>query len=162
MTNEHLATYLNDHLAGAVAAVELMEHVEKTYADTSVGRIVADVRADVEADRAELEALIARLQVAQSAVRKAAAWLAERAARLKLRADDPAGGPLHLLEAVEAISLGIEGKGALWRLLAAVAPSVPVLQTLDYARLLDRAESQGGRLEPVRLEAARVAFGGPT
>jgi hypothetical protein len=160
-SNEHLATYLNDHLAGAVAALELLEHLEKRYADTSVGRIVAEVRADVAADRDELEALMGRLEVRESGPRKAAAWLAERLTRLKLRLDDPSGGPLRLLESVEAVSLGIQGKHALWRVLAAVAPGIPALQGLDYERLLQSAAAQGDRLEPVRLEAAKVAFGAP-
>ena len=31
MVNEHLATYLNDHLAGSVAAIELLEHLQAAY-----------------------------------------------------------------------------------------------------------------------------------
>jgi|RhiMetdeSRZDD1v2_1073273.scaffolds.fasta_scaffold609614_2 hypothetical protein len=31
MANKYLATYLNDHLAGSVAAIELLEHLEAAY-----------------------------------------------------------------------------------------------------------------------------------
>jgi hypothetical protein len=160
MSDQRLATYLNDHLAGAVAALELMEHVERAYAGTPVERLVAAVRADVSADRDELEAFMRRLGVTESGPRKAAGWLAERVARLKLRLDDPSGGSLRLLETLEAIALGIEGKLALWRALGTVAGSVPELQGVDYDRLARRAGEQRDRLEPARLEAARAALGG--
>jgi hypothetical protein len=159
MADEQLATYLNDHLAGSVVAIELMEHLEKAYAGTAVARLVAGVRADVGADRAELEALMKRLGVSESRSRKATAWLTERAAERKLKLDDPSGGPLRLLEALEAVELGIDGKLALWRALAAAAEKVRELQGVDYDRLARRAEEQRDRLEPARLDAARAAFG---
>ena len=67
MSEQHLATYLNDHLAGAVAALELLEHLGKAHADTPTGRFAAELRADIAADRKELEALMARLQAPISA-----------------------------------------------------------------------------------------------
>src|SRR5215212_3329376 len=110
MAEKHIATYLNDHLAGSTAALELLEHLESAHAGTEVVRFAAELRADVAADRQELEALMDRLQVAQSRTRRATAWLAEKASELKLRWEDRSGGPLHLLEALDALSLGIEGK----------------------------------------------------
>src|SRR5919201_1043477 len=98
MADEHLATYLNDHLAGAAAAVELLEHLEAAHASTAVGRVLSELRADVTADRQELKALMDRLDVKASRPRRAAAWLGERVTELKLRLDDPGGGALRLLE----------------------------------------------------------------
>lgn len=158
MADKHLATYLNDHLAGSTSALELLGHLEKSHAGTDTGRFVAALRADIEADQRELEGLIARLGVAASAPRKAAAWLAEKGAELKLRLDDSAGGALRLLEALEALSLGIEGKRLLWRSLAAAAGDVPGLRGTDYGRLEQRAEEQRRRVEAARLDAARVAL----
>ena len=123
-----------------------------------MGRLGAGLRADVAADRQELETLMARLQVAQSRTRKAAGWVGEKATELKLRLDDRAGGELHLLEALEALSLGIEGKKGLWQALGAAAADAPALQGLDYERLARRAEEQRQRVEGVRLEAARKAL----
>jgi len=34
MDNEHIATYLNDHLAGSVVALELLEHLEAAHDNT--------------------------------------------------------------------------------------------------------------------------------
>src|SRR5690349_9668817 len=76
MANAHIATYLNDHLAGAVAAVELLGHLAAAQAGTALEPVLAEVRAEVATDRQELEALMARLQIAQSRPRQATAWLA--------------------------------------------------------------------------------------
>jgi hypothetical protein len=158
MGNEHLATYLNDHLAGSVVAIELMEHLEATFAGSPVAAFVANLRADVEADRRELESLMANLRIAESRTRKASAWITEKFTELKLRLDDPTGGELRLFESFEALSLGIEGKRSLWLALSAAAEVTPALRILDYGRLIQRAEEQRGRVEARRLETAKAAF----
>jgi hypothetical protein len=158
MADEHIATYLSDHLAGAVAALELLEHLEAAHSDTPLGVFVAEIRADVEADRRELEALMDRLHVTESRTRQATAWLAGKMTELKLRVDDPAGGALRLLEALEALSIGIEGKRAMWLALTAAAEDAPKLQLVDYGRLTQRAEDQRRRVEEVRLVAAKKAL----
>ena len=158
MAREHIATYLNDHLAGATGAVELLEHLKKEHADTEVGRLASGLLADVEADRQTLKSLMEGLQVAQSRTRKAAGWLGEKAAELKLRLDDLAGGSLRLFESLEALSLGIEGKRSLWRALAAAAEEAPHLRAADYEDLIRRAEDQRSRVETARMEAARRAL----
>ncbi|HEX7941938.1 MAG TPA: hypothetical protein VF488_09020 [Gemmatimonadaceae bacterium] len=160
MASEHLATYLNDHLAGAVAALDLMEHLEKAYTDPVMSRFFAELRADVEADRRTLESLMDRLRIGRSTPRRATAWLAERVTQIKLRLDDPAGGALRLLEGLDALGVGIHGKLALWRALGAAAARAPALRTLDYEGLAQRAEEQRQRVEVVRLNAATAALGG--
>ncbi len=148
-----LATYLNDHLSGSTAALELLDHLEETYLDLApfFGRL----RRDIESDREELEGLMAKLDVAPSAVRQAAAWVAEKFARLKLKVDDLSGRELKLLESLEAVAIGIHGKGLLWRALKVV----PVASGPDFEELIRRADEQRERIEAVRLAAARAAFG---
>ncbi len=158
MAREHIATYLNDHLAGATGAVELLEHLEKEHADTEVGRLASGLRADVEADRQTLKSLMERLEVSRSRSRKAAGWLGEKAAELKLRLDDLGGGSLRLFESLEILSLGIEGKRSLWQALAAASEEAPHLRAADYEDLIRRAEEQRGRVEAARMAAARRAL----
>src|SRR5678815_2816605 len=98
MAEKHLATYLNDHLAGSVTGLELLAHLEVTQAGTDVADIVAHLHAEIEEEQQELVALMDRLQIARSPSRQAAAWLAEKATQLKLRLDDPADGALRLFE----------------------------------------------------------------
>jgi hypothetical protein len=140
MANESLATYLNDHLAGSVVALELLEHLAEERAGTAEASTLANVHADILADREVLEAFMAQLGIADSQPRQATAWLTEKLSELKLHLDDPGHGALRRLEALEAVSLGIAGKQALWHALDAVAEDVPSLAGLDYARLVRRAE----------------------
>jgi len=37
MANEYLATYLNDHLAGSVVALELLAQLKATHSDGTLG-----------------------------------------------------------------------------------------------------------------------------
>ena len=158
MDNTHLATYVNDHLAGATAGVELIEHLEKTHAGTDLGRFFGELRAEVEADRQTLESVRERLHIGESRLRKLTGWIAERMAELKLWVDDPSGGSLRLFEALEGLSLGIEGKRSLWLALAAAAEAAPALTVADFHELARRAEDQRRRVETHRLEAAAHAL----
>jgi hypothetical protein len=159
MAQAQLATYLNDHLAGAVAALELLEHLEGAAAGTPVAALAAGLRADIGADRKELEDLMGRLGIGRSIPRRAAAWVSEKVTALKLRLDDPAAGGLRRLEVLDAVSAGIAGKRLLWQALAAAAETNATLRGPDYARLERRADEQRGRLEPARLAAGCEAFG---
>ena len=158
MADEYLAIYLNDHLAGSVVAVELLQHLERTYSGQPVQRFAADLRADIEDDRRELRKLMDALNVTESRARQATAWVAEKMTLIKLRLDDWAGGDFRLFEALEALSLGIEGKKALWLALEGAAEKAPALRLLDYGRLITRALDQRGRVEAKRLETASAAL----
>ena len=156
MAGTSLATYLNNHLAGSVVGLTLLEHIEHANAGAPSERIIADLKAEIADDRKALEGLIARLGIAKSHPRQAAGWLAEKMTELKMKVDDPGGGALHQLESLEALSLGIEGKRLLWRSLHAVAESE--LAGPDYEELERRAADQRDRVETLRLDAARAAF----
>ena len=158
MADDHIATYLNDHLAGSVVAVELMENLEAIYAGKPIADFIAKLRADIEVDVHELEGLMGQLQISESRTRKASAWLTEKVTQLKLRLDDPAHGELRLFESLEALSLGIEGKRSLWMALSAAAEVSPQLRIKDYQSLQHRAADQRGRVEEKRLELARTAL----
>ena len=159
MANESLATYLNDHLAGSVVALALLDHLEEDGAGTAETSLLADVHADIEADRQELEAFMAQMGISVSAPRKATGWLVEKLSEIKLHLDDAGDGALRRLEALETISLGIAGKAALWDALAAAVEDAPELNGLDYARLGQRAQTQRAVVENLRLRAAQEAFG---
>jgi hypothetical protein len=157
MANENLATYLNDHLAGSMTAIELLDRVAEIYKD--IAPAVTALRQEIEADREELRTLLDTLDVSESRTRKVGGWLAEKVTQLKLRVDDGSAGALRLLESLEAVALGVDGKLALWKVLDAVAPLMPALQKLDYPRLISRADEQRKTLETLRLEAGKAALG---
>lgn len=158
MADKDLEIYLNDHLAGSVTALEILNFLETTQAGTAVEHVLVELEAEIMADRKILETLMDRLQIPASRTRRATAWFAEKLTELKLKVEDPSGA-LHLLEALEALSIGITGKAMLWRALTTVAEDVPSLQGIDYDRLIQRAEAQSMQVEKVHLQAARTALG---
>ncbi len=158
MGRAHLETYLNDHLAGAQAALDLLAHLERVYSRTPLAEFCATLRADIRADRDDLAALVQRLGLDVSRVRQAAGWASDKAGQLKLRLDDPAAGPLYLFEALEVVAIGIDGKRALWDALAAAAGESPDLRGVNYERLARRAQEQRARVEEKRRQAAKAAL----
>jgi hypothetical protein len=151
-----LATYLRDHLAGAAAAIELLEFLRDRHSSESVGDLAASLLADVEADRTVLRELFDRIDGSSSPVKEAAAWVTAKLSRLKL--DHRAVGDLGVLEALETLALGILGKLALWHALVLVARDESRLTGVDFGRLAARAETQHERVEEFRLEVARSAL----
>ena len=156
MSKEHLATYLNDHLAGSQTALETLERMQEEAADLSPA--FSQLRKEIEEDREQLRTLMRTLGIAESTVRKAGGWIAERAAAIKLGIDDEAQGPLRRFERLELLSLGIEGKIGMWRALEVVAAVDNSLRVLDYARLTEQGRDQRARVEAMRLEAAHLAL----
>ena len=154
-----LLRYLNDHLAGSVAALELVQHVIDHYPDTSLEKFLKQLHADISADQDVLRDLLRALDGKESPVRKAGAWLAEKLGRVKLNLGRHKTRGTGLLEALEGLELGISGKQLLWRGLATASVTLPKLKGPDYAGLEHRAIAQRERVEERRLEAARKAFG---
>ena len=154
MSKEHLSIYLNDHLAGANVALEILDHLASEASDWS--SLLAALKTEIEEDREQLLAVMARHGIEESRVRKAGGWLAEFLAEFKLEVDDDSEGPLRRLERLEALAIGIEGKIALWRALHAAAGGD--LKEMDYERLTQRGRDQRTRIEALRLEAARAAL----
>jgi len=139
------------------AGIELLMTLERTHVE--IEPALAALRVDIEQDQTELKALMDRLNIAESGVRKIGGWLLEKTTQLKMRIDDRPGGVLHLFESLEALSLGIEGKLALWRTLKTVADLSPDLACSDYQRLMNRAIEQRSRAEALRLQSAITALG---
>ena len=155
MSKEHLATYLNDHLAGANFAMEVLDHLasENPHLKPSLDAL----KKDIEEDREQLRILMGHLNIAASRVRKAGSWIAEGVAEVKLDVDDDPQGPLRRLERLEALAIGIDGKVALWQALQATPPN-EALAGLNYELLTQRGQEQRSRVEVLRLQAARAAL----
>lgn len=157
---ELLHTYLNDHLAGSVAALELIEHLTKKFPGTEFEGFLADLYAHIEADQQVLRDLLNAFERSESSIRKAGAWIAEKFARPKfgIEEHDVSGSGVGLLEALEGLVLGITGKQLLWRALASASEVWPQLRGPNYSELERRAAEQRDRVEEKRVAAAREAF----
>jgi hypothetical protein len=159
MRTEILTTYLNDHLAGSVVAIELLDHLRELSKGTEQEGLFTVLKSEIEEDQKVLQGLLRGVGGKESRVRKAAAWLTEKVGEAKLKLDDSGSGELRLLEALETLELGILGKLALWRALGVAADLVPEIRKLDLGRLEGRATEQHDRVETERLKVARAAFG---
>jgi len=155
---EKLTNYLNDHLAGSVGALELLDRLIETYQGKPVANFLQKLRGDIHDDQEQLKELIQKLGVEESAVRKAGAWIAEKLSRARIQLDESTGGETGLFLALEALILGITGKRSLWRALQAASRTMPQLARLDYTGLEKRAIEQCERVEAKRLEIARTVF----
>ena len=154
--NISLHTYVHDHAAGAQQAVQLLRTLSDHHGGTALHGFAADLLEQVEEDLATLENLSTKIGADGFQAKEFAGWLADQLSRLKL---SPLDEPFHVFEALEFLSLGILGKRALWRALASVAVTQPKLAGINYDELLQRAETQYGATERMRLQLAAQAFG---
>ncbi|HET9143903.1 hypothetical protein [Actinophytocola sp.] len=156
MPSDPLQTYLNDHLAGATAGVNLAGKIAEENRGTQLGEVMTGLAAEIEADRRTLRDLVGRLGFDRSRAKEAAGWIAEKVTRLKFAEPMTGSRQLKLLLELETLSLGIEGKLSLWRILRNRAE--PKLADLDLDELIRRGEEQRAMVERHRVEAGSLAF----
>ena len=156
MENNEIITYVNDHLAGAVAALELLDHLIERYSGRPLAQFFLDLRREIKSDQELLRTLLDAAAQNESTFRKMAAWITEKFARAKFKIAGEKIGGLGLVQALEMLALGIRGKELLWRALA--TSNWPPSRNVDLAKLEQRAVEQQHWVEEKRLEAARAAF----
>jgi hypothetical protein len=123
-----LTTYLNDHLAGSVTALELLERLGRLHRGTEREKLFQSLRREVEEDQKVLQQVLDQVGGKESRARKAAAWLTEKIGEAKLKA------------------------------LSATADRLPQLGNLDFDHLQRRATQQHEQVETQRIHVARVAL----
>lgn len=152
-----LAIYLNDHLAGATAGVELARRLRGSNEDhLEFGPALTELCAEIEADRETLEAVMDRLGVERGKVKPFAAVLGERLGRLKLNGRLLGYSPLSRLVELELLQGGVAGKRRLW--MALERTHGKDLAGFDLGALAERATDQLRRLEALHLKAAALAL----
>jgi hypothetical protein len=153
-----LPIYLNDHLAGSIGAMQMIEDLIDTHQGKPLEPFLKDLADDIQSDQRDLKHLMAALGIEESTVRKAGAWVAEKASRVKLRITDVGEPNLALLRSLETLTLSIMGKRLLWDTLdASIAATVRTFG-LDLKRLKTRAAEQFTRVEERAFKVARRIF----
>jgi hypothetical protein len=118
VANRFLSIYLNDHLAGATAGVELARRVrDSNRDDAELGTPISDLCGEIEADRDTLERAMKQLGIRRDPLKVKAGWLAEKVGRLKLNGQVRGYSPLSRVIELEGLCLGITGKIEIWRTL---------------------------------------------
>lgn len=154
--SDSIGTYLNDHLAGSGAALDLIDALKSQVEDGDFRAALEGVHGEILEDRETLISIMERLGIAQGTVKQLGGRLGEKALRFKsseMVTDDPAFSELLR---TEALVLGIAGKEAGWAALQ--ASQRERLADIDFDTLIDRARTQRLRLEPFRLVAASAAL----
>jgi sulfur-carrier protein len=154
--DDSLAAYLHDHLAGSNFAIELLHDLRDRHSGEALGDFAAAELPLLLEDRGIAQNIADRIDTASSAVKEAAAWVAEKASRFKLRhASSPAFGDF---EALELLAIGVHGRAALWRALAELPPRGSRLGEHDFQALAARAQQQHDRIEQQRVRLAAAAL----
>ena len=151
-----LDSYLNDHLAGSISALELIAHWAEVHNGEALGSFFVETEREIKADQDMLRDVMRTLGVEESKVRQAGAWVAEKVgrARLIIAGDEP--GSLGLVLTLEGLIMGVTGKKLMWRALAAA--KLPRLKSYNFEEPQRRAEQQIERLEVERIRAVSQAF----
>ncbi|MEO6005699.1 MAG: hypothetical protein ABIZ04_22615 [Opitutus sp.] len=151
-----LYVYLQDHLAGAVFGVELVEALEHEHEANELGRLARTWKREIQEDQATLRRIAERVGATPSTVKEVVSWISERATRLKLRRHSH--GALGAFESLETLALGISGKEKLWQALETAAQTDTRLDAIDFVQLQQRARAQHDSVEAFRRTLAASVF----
>lgn len=160
MADKAMDVYLNDHLAGAMFGSELARQIESQAAGTPLAARIGDLAAQIADDQRELSELMTRMEVAKNPVKQVTTWVAEKLSRIKLAGVGSGRSSMGLFTALETLSLGVEGKASLWRMLKQVEDRYSGLDASRLDVLIERATAQRDALETERSIAGRRVFAG--
>jgi hypothetical protein len=158
LTGDRLHVYLQDHLAGATAGVELARRIASQNEGTEYGDAMARLAEEIAEDREELKAIMAQVGAGADRLKIAAAWTGEKAGRLKRNGSWLGYSPSSRLIELEGLSAGVQGKLSLWRALRQIAPGRPEFEEAKLDELIARADRQLGTLGALHRKAAVEAF----
>jgi hypothetical protein len=155
-----LEIYLADHLAAAAAGLALVRRAARSNTGTRTGDTLRRLTVEIDEDRHTLRRLVTDLGFTGSKPKEVVAWAAEKVGRLKLNGQLRGYSPLGRVLELEALSVGIAGKLALWETLERVPDPGRRLRAFELHHLIERALRQREEVEELRLEAVHQAFAG--
>lgn len=148
--NDRREAYLNDHLAGAQGALDLLEGMQ-TSDDEHLAALAGELHREISEDRAQLEHIIGRLELSDERMKRVVASVAASTGRLaRVGVPDPV---MRLLE-LETVSGGVWMKQRLWQALMAAPQLQRELDDVDLEELSSRADRQ---LDRIAAEHHRLA-----
>jgi hypothetical protein len=151
--SESLVTYLNDHLAGAQVAVQLLESMRNQNDDQEFRQFASVLLPEIQADNQTLRRIAEKIGSGPSGIKQAGGWLLEKAARLKL--GHTGSRNFELFQSMELLALGVQGKLSLWKALRTASGQDARLGGYDFESLIWRAQKQYDEVESQRLKLAQ-------
>jgi hypothetical protein len=153
-----LATYLNEHLAGAMVAIDLAGKAADRNRGDRLGVFLAELLKAIDEDRVSLEGVIERLGVEKGGVKATAGRVVEKVSRLRLHEKVTGDPHLSRVLELETLIIGVTGKLRLWHSLQESMASDARLAGVDLDALVQRARDQLAGLDVHHREAAARAF----
>jgi hypothetical protein len=155
MAYHGLDVYLNDHLAGGTAGLNLAQMAAEEHRADEHGAFFGEIASEIKQDHETLERVMTALATDQSATKVATAEIGSKMMAPKFKGTED---QLNAFVTLETLSIGIEGKYCLWTALKTVQDDNPALAEFDIDELISRAQSQRERIEAKRLELAPQAL----
>jgi len=153
-----LATYLQDHRAGAAAGLALAQRSARSNEGTALGDVLTEIAREIDEDRQALDDIMGRLDVSESQLKSLGARAGELVGRVKTNGVLTGYSPSSRVVELEGLLAGVSGKRRLWASLSATASTRPELDEAELRALFARATSQIERLEAEHDRAAASAF----
>lgn len=151
--------YLDDHLAGSFAAEHIVQHMlGKKEVPAEWQGWMRRFLDELAEDRAEVMRVQHALGFKTNRLKLLGGRVMGLASRLGTTEKLAAYTPFTLFLELEALSLGIEGKRALWTALQRLQPEDARLSNFDFNELERRATAQRRTVERYRKQTAVGAF----
>jgi hypothetical protein len=158
MVSAPLGTYLNEHLAGAMVAIDLAGKAADRNRGDRLGVFLAELLKAIDEDRVSLEGVIERLGIEKGGVKATAGRVVEKVSRLRLHEKVTGDPDLSRVLELETLIMGVTGKLRLWHSLQESMASDARLAGVDLDALVQRARDQLAGLDDHHREAAARAF----
>ncbi|SKB37020.1 hypothetical protein SAMN05660473_00388 [Arthrobacter sp. 49Tsu3.1M3] len=157
--NKLFGLYLSDHLAGATAGRGRIERMARDFTDTPFRSELEALATQIREEREYLNGLVGDLGLPRRTPRQAAAWVAERAGRLKLNGRVVRRSPLTLVLESEVMRSAVMGKLGLWQTLQDLSGELGLgLDGSRFDGLAATARDQIATLDRVHEYARRRSF----
>jgi len=150
---EALVEYLREHLSLSEIAVRMTRRLAESQPEPADRLLYGRITQEFEEDRGIVRSLLARLGASDRSLQRAAGAAAGVAVK-RISGGEP--GELSLFRTLEALSVGIQGKRCMWRVLQEL-PISPVHGT-DFVELEAKALRQWEAIEDRRRAAGRLTF----
>jgi hypothetical protein len=150
-----LAAYLREHLAGADAAIKVVEHLRLTHAGSQEGRLFASLFDEFREEREVVRLLLEQVGASPLSAKRPAG---QANAPLLLSASNGERGDMSLFRTLESLAIGVQGKRCLWRTLQAVLGDQAIPSARSLAGLEAMAVRQWDAIEERRQALASATF----
>jgi hypothetical protein len=154
----HLHIYINDHLAGMVAELELAARVGKSNEPHPLSAYLVNYRELLLHEKQLLKKVLDWSGGKTSPTKQGAAWLMEKFGRLKPNNALLRYSKLSRVLELEVLILAATWRRALWQTMSQLEDFHSCLPAATADELAQRAAEQIQALQDYRYEATAVAF----